>query len=93
MSDNVKYISQNDFEKEVLKSGNVIVDFYSTECPPCEALSPKFELFAKNYSDKIKFIKIFYLFTNYFCIYFTKIIPVYIPFGFLFINNSPQSSL
>src|SRR4030042_2757723 len=59
MSDNVKYIGQDEYEKEVLKSGNVMVDFYSTDCPPCEALSPKFELFAKNYSDKIKFIKIF----------------------------------
>jgi len=59
MSDNVKYINQNEFEKEVLTKGNVIVDFYSTECPPCEALSPKFELFAENYNDKIKFIKIF----------------------------------
>jgi len=59
MSDRIKYISSVEFEKEVLKAGNVVVDFYSTECPPCEALANKFESLSETYSDDIKFIKIF----------------------------------
>jgi thioredoxin reductase (NADPH) len=34
------------------------VDFYSTECPPCEALASKFESLADVYGDDIKFVKI-----------------------------------
>jgi thioredoxin reductase (NADPH) len=47
------------FEKEVLQAGKVVVDFYSTECPPCEALAPKYEALSKLYGDDIKFLKIF----------------------------------
>lgn len=36
-------INASNFQKEVLEAGNVVLDFYSTECPPCEALAPKFE--------------------------------------------------
>ena len=59
MSDKIKYINAVEFENEVLKSGNVVVDFYSTECPPCEALANKFESLSEIYSEDIKFIKIF----------------------------------
>ena len=52
-------INQKDFQKEVLEGGKVAVDFYSTECPPCEALAPKFENLSKLYGDEIKFVKIF----------------------------------
>jgi len=55
----MKEINASDFENEVLKGGKVIVDFYSTECPPCEALAPKFEAMAELYGKKIKFLKIF----------------------------------
>lgn len=55
----MKEISQKEFEQEVLKGGKVAVDFYSTECPPCEALAPKFESLAKLYGEEIKFVKIF----------------------------------
>lgn len=55
----MKEITSSDFEKEVLHSGKVILDFYSTECPPCEALAPKFESLADLYGHKINFIKIF----------------------------------
>lgn len=55
----MKEINSNDFEKEVLKSKRVVVDFYSTECPPCEALAPKFDTLAELYGEKIKFVKIF----------------------------------
>ena len=52
-------ITSVEFDKEVLQSGKVILDFYSTECPPCEALAPKFEALAKLYGRDVKFLKIF----------------------------------
>lgn len=55
----MKEINASDFEKEVLAGGKVVLDFYSTECPPCEALAPKFEAMAGLYGEKIKFLKIF----------------------------------
>jgi len=55
----MKEINASEFEKEVLKGGKVVLDFYSTECPPCEALAPKFEAMAELYGEKIKFLKIF----------------------------------
>lgn len=55
----MKEINASDFQQEVLESGKVVVDFYSTECPPCEALAPKFDAMAELYGEKIKFVKIF----------------------------------
>ena len=55
----MKEINAVDFEKEVLSGDKVVLDFYSTECPPCEALAPKFEAMAELYGEKIKFLKIF----------------------------------
>lgn len=55
----MKEISSIDFQQEVLNSGKAIVDFYSTDCPPCEALAPTFEDLSKVYGVKVKFIKIF----------------------------------
>ncbi len=55
----MKEINASDFESEVLKGGKVILDFYSTECPPCEALASKFENLAGLYGKDVKFIKIF----------------------------------
>ncbi len=55
----MKEISSEEFEKEVIKGGKVVLDFYSTECPPCEALAPKFEGLAKLYGNDIKFVKMF----------------------------------
>ncbi|MEJ5363322.1 MAG: FAD-dependent oxidoreductase [Spirochaetota bacterium] len=59
MSEKIKYIDASQFEKEVLHGSNVIVDFYSTECPPCEALAAKFEPLSEIFGDDITFIKIF----------------------------------
>lgn len=55
----MKEISANEFQKEVLDGGKVILDFYSSECPPCDALAPKFESLSSIYGDKVKFLKIF----------------------------------
>jgi thioredoxin reductase (NADPH) len=55
----MKEITAADFENEVLAGGKVVLDFYSTECPPCEALAPKFEGLAGLYGQDIKFVKMF----------------------------------
>lgn len=55
----MKEINTSEFENEVLKGSKVVLDFYSTECPPCEALAPKFEGLANLYGNDIKFLKIF----------------------------------
>jgi len=55
----MKEISTNEFEQEVINGGKVVLDFYSTECPPCEAVAPKFEGLAELYGNDVKFLKIF----------------------------------
>jgi thioredoxin reductase (NADPH) len=55
----MKEITAQEFNDEVLKGGKVIVDFYSTECPPCEALASKFEELSNLYGKDIKFLKIY----------------------------------
>jgi thioredoxin reductase (NADPH) len=52
-------ITTSQFEKEILHAGKAVLDFYSTECPPCEALAPKFESLAAIYGDDIKFAKVY----------------------------------
>jgi thioredoxin reductase (NADPH) len=60
MSDHIRHISQADWQKEVLASERpVAVDFYSTECPPCEALAAKYEALSRIYGADVTFIKIF----------------------------------
>jgi thioredoxin reductase (NADPH) len=55
----MKEINSSEFENEVLKGGKVVLDFYSSECPPCEALASKFEDLSNHYGKDISFIKIF----------------------------------
>ena len=59
MAGKILEIQANEYEKEVLNREVAVVDFYSTECPPCEALAPKFEGLSELYGDDIPFIKIF----------------------------------
>ena len=60
MSDHVKEITKQDYEREVLAAkGAVVLDFYSTECPPCEALAPKYESVAEAFAGRARFLKIF----------------------------------
>ena len=55
----MKEITAAEFKKEVLEGGKVVLDFYSSECPPCEALAPKYENLSKLYGNDINFLKIF----------------------------------
>lgn len=55
----IREIGADEFQNEVLEAGNVIVDFYSDECPPCEVLATKFEPLSELYSPHVKFVKVF----------------------------------
>jgi len=55
----VKEIEAAQFETEVLDGERVVVDFYSTECPPCEALAPKYDALAELYGKDVRFVKIY----------------------------------
>ena len=55
----MKEITAKEFKQEVLQGGKVALDFYSSECPPCEALAPKFESLSELYGEDVRFIKIF----------------------------------
>ncbi len=60
MSDLVKEIGADQFEQEVLRAAQpTVLDFFSTECPPCEALAPKYEAVAEQFAGKVRFLKIF----------------------------------
>jgi thiol-disulfide isomerase/thioredoxin len=60
MSALVKEISASQFEGEVLSApAPVVLDFFSTECPPCEALAPKLEAVAAQLEGRARFLKIF----------------------------------
>jgi len=58
--DKVREITASDFEQEVLLSQvPVVLDFYSTECGPCEAVAPKFDSLAELFGEHVKFLKMF----------------------------------
>jgi thioredoxin reductase (NADPH) len=60
MADKIREIEASQFNKEVLeKKGGIVLDFYSTECPPCEALAAKYESLSEIYGDDITFLKVF----------------------------------
>jgi len=48
------------WEDAVVKADRpVIVDFYSDECPPCDALAPKFAGLAEMWHKDVAFVKVF----------------------------------
>ncbi|MBI5502923.1 MAG: FAD-dependent oxidoreductase [Deltaproteobacteria bacterium] len=60
MTERILHIEADRFAEVVLRAeGPVVVDFYSTECPPCEALAAKFESLAEVYGGDVRFVKIF----------------------------------
>jgi len=59
MAGKIKEINADQFQSEVLDKELAVVDFYSTECPPCEALASKYEALSEIYGDHIHFVKIF----------------------------------
>jgi thioredoxin-like negative regulator of GroEL len=60
MSNQVTEINASEFEEQVLRAGRpAVLDFYSTECAPCDALAPKYEAVAAQFSGRVRFFKIF----------------------------------
>ena len=59
MNDKITYIDASRYDGEVLNGGAAVLDFYSTECTPCEALAAKFEPLSGIYGNDVRFIKIF----------------------------------
>ncbi len=59
MAGKIREINAAEYEKEILGSECAVLDFYSTECPPCEALASKYESLSELYGDDIGFFKIF----------------------------------
>lgn len=53
----IKEVNKESFEAEIKNNEKVLIDFFATWCPPCNALSPIIEEFAKE-NDNIKVLKI-----------------------------------
>ena len=60
MSANVNEIQASQYTREVVEAKQpVVLDFFSTECPPCEALAPKYDAVADQFAGKVAFLKIY----------------------------------
>ncbi|MCK6504218.1 FAD-dependent oxidoreductase [Myxococcota bacterium] len=59
MSESVHEISAAEFPALRASKKALVVDFYSTECPPCEALASKYDAVAELFHDDVEFVKIF----------------------------------
>ncbi len=59
MAGKIKEIQADEWQSAVLDKEKAVVDFYSTECPPCEALASKYAALSELYGDDISFVKIF----------------------------------
>lgn len=58
MADNVSEIDDDSFETQVLQSEKpVLVDFWAPWCGPCKAIGPVIEDLARNFGEKITFMK------------------------------------
>lgn len=55
----MKEITAKEFNDVVNSGQPVLIDFYSTECPPCDALAPKLESLEELFGAEISFYKVF----------------------------------
>ncbi|MEW6570975.1 MAG: thioredoxin [Nitrospirota bacterium] len=59
MAEGVRDVTTSSWESEVIQAdGLVVIDFWAAWCGPCRMISPTVEELAKEYGDKIKFMKL-----------------------------------
>ena len=59
MSEQILYLTDDTFEKEVIKSSNpVLVDYWAEWCGPCKMIAPILEEIASEYTGKVKVAKL-----------------------------------
>lgn len=59
MAGDIKYVSDDTFDSDVLKSDQpVLVDYWAEWCGPCKAIAPILDDLAKEYSGRLKIAKI-----------------------------------
>ena len=61
MSENITQVTDKDFQTEVVeasKSQPVMVDFWADLCRPCHMLAPTVDEIARQYSGKLKVVKL-----------------------------------
>jgi len=59
VSENIVYLSDADFETDVLKSDiPVLVDYWAEWCGPCRMIAPILEEIAKDYAGRVKVAKL-----------------------------------
>ncbi len=59
MSNLIHYVTDNDFEEEVLKADSpVLVDYWADWCGPCKMIAPVLDEIAKEYQGRLKVAKL-----------------------------------
>lgn len=59
MAGNVKEITDDSFDQDVLKADvPVVVDFWAPWCGPCKSIAPILEELAQEFSGKVKILKL-----------------------------------
>lgn len=59
MSESIVYVTDANFEDEVLKSpGPVLVDYWADWCAPCKMIAPILDEIASEYQGKVKIAKL-----------------------------------
>jgi len=59
MSEDILEVTSSNWDNEVIKAqGLVMIDFWAAWCGPCRMITPTVEELAKEYSGKIKVLKL-----------------------------------